>query len=110
MMILMALRGISEQERSLRAGKWFDNSVKAIHTRGTTLGIIGMGTIGQEVARHMQYFGMKVIYNNRSRLSAESEYELLSFFVYMALAKRENTDHFLTAHYPPSPSCRGRNM
>ncbi len=41
---------------------------------GSTLGIIGMGRIGQGIAKRGAYgFGMKVVYHNRSRLTAELE-------------------------------------
>ena len=41
---------------------------------GSTLGIIGMGRIGQAIARRAAHgFGMKVIYHNRSRLALEKE-------------------------------------
>jgi glyoxylate reductase len=40
---------------------------------GATLGIIGMGRIGQAIARRSMGFNMKVLYHNRSRLSPEQE-------------------------------------
>ena len=44
---------------------------------GSTLGILGMGRIGRAIARRGALgFGMKVIYHNRSRLSAEAEADL----------------------------------
>lgn len=47
MMILMALRGTSEQERNMREGKWMDRTLLARDARTCTLGIIGMGNIGR---------------------------------------------------------------
>ncbi|MCZ4696269.1 NAD(P)-dependent oxidoreductase [Ancylomarina euxinus] len=44
--------------------------------RGKTLGIIGMGKIGKSVALKAQAFGMKVVYNNRTQLSASKEASL----------------------------------
>ncbi|KAF9061300.1 D-isomer specific 2-hydroxyacid dehydrogenase [Rhodocollybia butyracea] len=74
MMILQALRGTSEREADARAGKFYDSTKPfAKDARSSTLGIVGLGTIGKLVSEHMQHFGMKVIYHNRSRLPAEEE-------------------------------------
>jgi gluconate 2-dehydrogenase len=49
---------------------------------GSTMGIIGMGRIGQGIARRGAHgFGMNVIYHNRSRLSAELEAECKATYV-----------------------------
>lgn len=75
--LLMAnARRVSESEHWLRAGNWknwrFDSFLGAdIH--GTTLGILGMGRIGQAIARRSMGFDMNVIYHNRSRLKPEEE-------------------------------------
>ncbi len=76
-LLMATARRITESEHFLRAGKWqkwaYDMfSGSDIH--GATLGIIGMGRIGQGIARRGAHgFGMKVIYHNRSRLSPELE-------------------------------------
>lgn len=75
--LLMAnARRVSESEHFLRAGKWknwrFDQFLGA-DVHGATLGILGMGRIGQAVARRSMGFDMQVIYHNRSRLAPELE-------------------------------------
>ena len=76
-LLMATARRIAESEHFLRAGKWekwsFDMFAGSdIH--GSTLGIIGMGRIGQGIARRGALgFGMKVIYHNRSRLDAKLE-------------------------------------
>jgi glyoxylate reductase len=75
-LMMAAARRITESEQWLRAGKWtrwrYDGMVGAdIH--GATLGIIGMGRIGQAIARRSMGFDMRVIYHNRSRLAPELE-------------------------------------
>jgi len=76
-LLMATARRIAESEHFLRAGKWrkwrYDMfSGSDIH--GATLGIIGMGRIGQGIARRGALgFGMKVIYHNRSRLDAALE-------------------------------------
>jgi glyoxylate reductase len=75
-LMMAAARRITEAEQWLRAGQWkkwrYDDMTGAdIH--GATLGIIGMGRIGQEIARRSTGFDMQVIYHNRSRLAPELE-------------------------------------
>ncbi|MDF1856848.1 D-glycerate dehydrogenase [Pseudooceanicola sp.] len=69
-LILMTARRAGEGERMLRAGKWegwHPTQMLGLHVSGKTVGIIGMGRIGQAVARRCHHgFGMKVIYANRS--------------------------------------------
>ena len=45
--------------------------------QGKTLGLVGMGSIGEKVARLAEAFGMKVIYHTRNRKDCEREYVLL---------------------------------
>ncbi|MDO5291020.1 MAG: D-glycerate dehydrogenase [Pseudomonadota bacterium] len=76
-LLLAAARRVTESEHFLRAGQWqrwaYDMLIgQDVH--GSTLGIIGMGRIGQAIARRGALgFGMKVIYHNRSRLPAQDE-------------------------------------
>ncbi|QBP75009.1 D-glycerate dehydrogenase [Herbaspirillum huttiense] len=75
-LMMAAARRITESEHFLRAGKWkkwsYDSFVGPdIH--GATLGIIGMGRIGQAIARRSLGFDMQVLYHNRSRLAPELE-------------------------------------
>ncbi len=75
-LLLAAARRVTESEHWLRAGNWkqwrYDDFLGAdIH--GATLGIIGMGRIGQAIARRSTGFGMKVVYHNRSRLTPQQE-------------------------------------
>jgi len=84
-LLMATARRITESEHFLRAGKWqkwsFDMFAGSdIH--GSTLGIIGMGRIGQGIARRGAHgFGMKVIYHNRSRLDAALEAECKASYV-----------------------------
>ena len=84
-LVLAAARRMTESEHYLRAGKWtkwsYDMFAGAdIH--GSTLGILGMGRIGQGIAKRGALgFGMKVIYHNRSRLDAALETECKASYV-----------------------------
>jgi gluconate 2-dehydrogenase len=76
-LVMATARRITESEHYLRAGKWskwsYDMFAGA-EVHGSTLGILGMGRIGQGIARRGAHgFGMNVIYHNRSRLAPELE-------------------------------------
>jgi glyoxylate reductase len=75
-LMMATARRITEAEHFLRAGKWNKwhyDLMSGADIHGSTLGILGMGRIGQAIARRAQGFGMQVMYHNRSRLSAEQE-------------------------------------
>ena len=84
-LLMATARRITESEHFLRAGQWkkwaFDMFAGSdIH--GSTLGIIGMGRIGQGIARRGAHgFGMRVIYHNRSRLAPALEAECKATYV-----------------------------
>ena len=84
-LLMATARRLSESEHYLRAGRWtkwsFDMFAGSdIH--GSTLGILGMGRIGQAIARRGALgFGMQVIYHNRSRLSPDLEQQLQARYV-----------------------------
>ncbi|MBZ4022324.1 D-glycerate dehydrogenase [Rhodobacter sp. TJ_12] len=69
-LLLMSARRASEGERLLRAGEWTGwapTQMLGAHVTGKRLGIIGMGRIGQAVARRAHYgFGMEIAYTTRS--------------------------------------------
>ncbi|MEO3692098.1 2-hydroxyacid dehydrogenase [Roseateles paludis] len=76
-LMMAAARRMSEGERMLRDGRWQRWSwdlLAGADVHGATLGILGMGRIGQAIARRGHHgFGMPVIYHNRSRLDAATE-------------------------------------
>ncbi|MGE0498782.1 MAG: 2-hydroxyacid dehydrogenase [Ramlibacter sp.] len=76
-LLMATARRVTESEHFLRAGKWTKWNYEMFSgsdIHGATLGILGMGRIGQGIARRGAHgFGMKVIYHNRSRLAPELE-------------------------------------
>ncbi len=84
-LLMAAARRVTESEHFLRAGKWqrWSYDMFAGHDiHGSTLGIIGMGRIGQGIARRGALgFGMRVIYHNRSRLDPATEASCQARFV-----------------------------
>jgi gluconate 2-dehydrogenase len=78
-LILATARRLTEAEASLRAGEWEGWKLKQFLGRdvsGATLGIVGMGRIGQAVARRARGFDMNVLYHNRHRVDASIEQAL----------------------------------
>jgi len=76
-LMMATARRIAESEHYLRRGewsKWFYDMFVGGDIHGATLGILGMGRIGQAIARRGAHgFDMRVIYHNRSRLDAAVE-------------------------------------
>src|SRR5690606_30695328 len=78
-LILAVSRRLSEGERLVRAGKWTGwspTSMLGHRIWGKRLGIIGMGRIGQAVARRARGFGLSIHYHNRRRVHESIEQEL----------------------------------
>ena len=84
-LLMATARRMTESEHYLRAGQWTRWSYDMFagsDVHGSTLGILGMGRIGQGIARRGAHgFGMNVIYHNRSRLSPELELECKARYV-----------------------------
>jgi len=76
-LLMATARRVTESEHYLRAGlwtRWSYDMFAGAEVHGTTLGIVGMGRIGQAIAKRAALgFGMRVIYHNRSRLDAATE-------------------------------------
>jgi glyoxylate reductase len=75
-LLMAAARRVTEAERWLRAGHWrgwkYDQFLgQDVHH--ATLGIVGMGRIGQGIARRGRGFDMTILYNNRGRVAPEVE-------------------------------------
>ncbi len=83
-LLMATARRVTESEHYLRAGKWqrwsYDMLV-GMDVYGSTLGVLGMGRIGQALARRAAGFGMNVLYHNRSRLPEDTERALNARYV-----------------------------
>jgi gluconate 2-dehydrogenase len=84
-LLMATARRITESEHYLRAGqwnKWRYDLFAGAEVHGSTLGILGMGRIGQGIARRGAHgFGMRVIYHNRSRLGPALEAQCAAQYV-----------------------------
>jgi glyoxylate reductase len=78
-LILAVARRLAEGERLVRSGQWKGwgpTTMLGHRIWGKRLGILGMGRIGQAVARRARAFGMSIHYHNRRRLHPDVETEL----------------------------------
>jgi lactate dehydrogenase-like 2-hydroxyacid dehydrogenase len=85
-LMLGAARRVTEVERLVRAGEWKGWRLKqwlGVDVHHATLGIVGMGRIGQAIAKRAGGFDMKVIYHNRKRAPADVEQRLGAAYVSM---------------------------
>ena len=105
-LLMAAARRITETERRLRNGEW-KKGFALQQWLGTdihhaSLGIIGMGRIGQAIARRASGFEMRVHYHNRSRLNAATEAKLN--VTYGSKEEILRASDFLVVMVPYSPA------
>ena len=102
-LILAARRRVVEGDRRIRAGEWtgsWADGFLAEELTGSTLGIIGLGRIGQAVARRAAGFELRVLYTSRRRSETD-------------LGEHRELDDLLgeadivTVHVPLTPETRG---
>ena len=105
-LMMAAARRITESERYLRCGEWTTWQVDLFagaDIHGATLGILGMGRIGQAIARRGALgFGMKLAYHNRSRLSEAEEAELGARYLSKEALLREADHLVIVVPYSPA--------
>src|SRR5207253_2563083 len=105
-LLMAAARRIAEGDAYVRAGDWkiaFGVQYflgQDIHH--ATLGIIGMGRIGQAVARRARGFDMRVLYNNRTRLAGAEEERLGAEFAERERLLAESDFVVVMAPYSPA--------
>lgn len=106
-LLMAAARRITEAERYLRDGRWGKgdmNDLMGVDVSGATLGIVGLGRIGQSMARLSQGFRMTVLYSQRHRADPAVEAELKATYVpFEELLARAD---FVSVHAPLTPETR----
>ncbi|TQR17521.1 D-glycerate dehydrogenase [Psychrobacillus vulpis] len=106
-LLLATARRVTESERYLRAGEWKSWSpmqLTGMDVFGATLGIIGMGRIGEAVARRAKGFDMNVLYHNRTRkMESEEKYG----FTYAELDTLLKESDFIVLLTPLTPETKG---
>ena len=106
-LMMAAARRLSESERFVRRGEWFRTGIHdqfvGGDVHGATLGILGMGRIGQAIARRGALgFAMRVIYHNRSQLAPALEAESCARWVDKASLLNESDHLVLVLPYSPA--------
>ena len=105
--LLSAARRVVESDKWVRGNNWelafHPNYWLGSEVQGSTLGIIGLGQIGLEVARRAQGFDMRVLYHSRSRRpDAEEQYGI----TYSPLDELLAESNFVSLHVPLTPETR----
>ena len=104
-LLMAAARRITEAERWLRAGHWKgwkNDQFLGVDVHHATLGIIGMGRIGQAIAHRAKGFSMRVLYHNRKRLPSKVERQTGAKYAGFEKLLRESD--FVSLNMPYSPS------
>ena len=103
-LLLATARRLAEGDRLVRAGRWEGWGPLQLlggEVSGKTLGIIGMGRIGQAVARRAAGFGMTILYHNRQPLEGEATQGLN--LRYASLEELLTRSDFVSLHAPYNP-------
>ncbi|MGE4047533.1 MAG: 2-hydroxyacid dehydrogenase [Acetobacteraceae bacterium] len=104
MMLLAAARRAYEYDRIMRQGWRFrigQGDLLGVRVTGKTLGILGMGRIGQAMAQRARGFDMKIVYHSRNRLPPEQEQGATWFRDFHAMLPHCD---FLSLHAPATPA------
>jgi glyoxylate reductase len=104
-LVLMATRRLGEGERVIRSGEpwqWGMFYMLGSGIQGRRLGIVGMGDIGQALARRATAFGMSIAYSNRTPVAPQIEAALGAEF--MSLDELLATSDVVSINCPYSPS------
>jgi len=107
LLLLGAARRASEGDQMVRSGAWrhWSPSFMVGHqVTGKRIGIVGMGRVGQVMAKRARGFDMEVHYHNRSRLPAAQEHGAIYHDDLNSLLR---TSQFLSLHCPATPETTG---
>lgn len=105
---IAALRGLAIGHAELKKGNWRGLTAQGMDTfmlSGKTVGIIGFGAIGQQVARLLKGFGCTILYSKRRRLTADEEANLGARFA--TLAEIYAQADVITLNCPLTPETAG---
>ena len=105
---LNVLRRLPQAEAYLRAGKWAAQGAFPLTTSlgGKTMGILGLGRIGEAIAQRAQAFGMKIRYHNRRKKDVAYPYDADA----VALAKNSDVLMIVTPGGPETEKLVGAKV
>jgi glyoxylate reductase len=106
-LLMAAARRVVEADRYARSGEWRNwqwDLLWGLDVHGKTIGILGFGRIGRAVARRALGFGMRVLYHDSVRATAEVERELRATYVDKDALLRDSD--FVSLHVLLSPETR----
>ncbi len=104
-MILGLARKVPQAHGSMAAGKWDRKQFQGVELAGKTLGVLGMGRIGTEVARRAVAFGMKVV--GYDPFLTEARAKVLGVELAAELDAVYREADFITVHMPVTEQTRG---
>lgn len=100
-LMLALARSISSADRAMKEGKWIKKDLMGWELKGKILGTIGLGNIGERVAKLAKAFGMKILITKRTPPASALLKELEAEFVSLhELLKRSD---IVTIHVPYTP-------
>ncbi|HET6492095.1 MAG TPA: D-glycerate dehydrogenase [Burkholderiales bacterium] len=103
-LMLAAARRVTEVESYIRAGEWTGWRLKqwlGVDVHHATLGIVGLGRIGQAIAKRATGFDMRVLYHNRKPVAKEVETRLNATYVSLGELLAQSDFVILQAPYSP---------
>lgn len=106
-LLLASARRLAEGEQLVRSGKWTGwapTQLLGTDLYGKTLGLVGIGRIGQAVARRAAGFSMRTVYYSRHRLSPAEEKKIKATFLPFSRLLKESD--FLSLHLPLNDDSR----
>lgn len=103
-LLLAAARRVAEADRSVREGRWDRKALRGRQLQGNTLGVIGAGRIGTEVARRAHAFGMRILAYDPYLSSERAADERIERVELDELLERAD---FVTVHVPLTEQTRG---
>ncbi|MCC6174508.1 MAG: 2-hydroxyacid dehydrogenase [Chloroflexi bacterium] len=98
LMMLAIYKHLTEAHNALKAGRWIHNDLRhtALMLEGKRVGIVGLGRIGREVARHLRGFGVELVYHDIYRQPTDVEAAL--DVTYLPLGELLGTADLITLH------------
>jgi D-3-phosphoglycerate dehydrogenase len=103
-LILASARGIALADQQMKTGRWEKQRLQGTELRGKTLGVVGFGRVGQEVARRAKAFEMEIVAHDPFISTHVAKGLGIELVTLDALCQRSD---FITLHLPSTPSSQG---